>query len=518
MSGQNVAIVAGGALVLAWLAGLPRWLGQIGALAGIGGYVLAVGWQPSVARAGVAGALASLAWLAARPRDRWYFLLVGAALLLAWNPYSLLEPGFQLSFAAVAAIFVAVSRVERALAGYPVPRSLAGAVAVSLACGLATAPVLWLHFGAVPVFSVLANALAAPVVAPLLAFGLLAAVLAPVLPAAALAVAWVNGWLAAYLTACARLVAALPGAQVRSGALLAAGAAVLALSVAALRLPRGRTRHPLALAAVALVVLVAGWRLVPPGVPPPPAGLRLTFLDVGQGDAILVQVPGAAVLVDEGPPEGRAAEQLRSLGVRRLALLVLTHPQRDHVGGAADVLERIRVDAVLDPGIPAASHDEAAALAAARRRHVPVVRARAGDAYRLGDLHLRVLWPDEPGAAGEDPNKRAVVLLLSYGSVDALLTADAESEVTAPLDPPPAEILKVAHHGSADAWLPDLLDDVRPRIAVISVGARNDYGHPAPSTLRTLAAEDGVDVYRTDRDGRVTIDSDGSRIEVRSER
>ena len=116
--------------------------GELGALAAIGGYVLAVGWQPSIVRAGVAGALASLAWLAARPRDRWYFLLVGAAVLLAWNPYSLLEPGFQLSFGAVGAIFIGVPPLERRLEGYPAPRWLRAVIAVSVACGVATAPIL----------------------------------------------------------------------------------------------------------------------------------------------------------------------------------------------------------------------------------------------------------------------------------------------------------------------------------------------------------------------------------------
>ena len=133
VSGQNVAYVVAGILLAAWLAGVPRWLAQVAALAAVLGYVAAVGWQPSVVRAGVAGGLATLAWLAARPRDRWYFALVGAAVLLAWNPYSLLDPGFQLSFAAVAAIFVLVPRLERRLEGYPVPRRLAGIVALSAA-------------------------------------------------------------------------------------------------------------------------------------------------------------------------------------------------------------------------------------------------------------------------------------------------------------------------------------------------------------------------------------------------
>jgi competence protein ComEC len=221
VSGQNVVLVAGGALALVWLFGLPRWLGQLGALASIGGYVLAVGAQPSVVRAGVAGGLVSLAWLAARPVDRWYFLLLGALALLAWNPYSLLDPGFQLSFAAVAAIFVLVPRLVRVLEGYPLPGKLGAVLAVSTACGLATAPVLWLQFHAVPLLSVPANALAAPAVAPLLGLAFASSLAGLVFAPAAAAIAWVNGWCAAYLAGCARIIGALPGAQVRTGRSLA---------------------------------------------------------------------------------------------------------------------------------------------------------------------------------------------------------------------------------------------------------------------------------------------------------
>jgi competence protein ComEC len=217
VSGQNVVLVAGGALALAWLLGLPRWLGQLGALASIGAYVLAVGAQPSVIRAGVSGALVSFAWLVARPVDRLHFCLLGALVLLAWNPYTLLDPGFQLSFAAVAAIFVLVPRLLKRFEGYPLPDALAGVIAVSTACGVATAPILWFQFHALPLLTVPANALAAPAVAPLLALAFAAALVGPVSPQAATAIAWLNGWCAAYLAACARLVGGLPGAQVRSG-------------------------------------------------------------------------------------------------------------------------------------------------------------------------------------------------------------------------------------------------------------------------------------------------------------
>jgi competence protein ComEC len=517
VSGQNVAFVAGGVLLVAWLLGISRLMAEIGALGAIGGYVLAVGWQPSVVRAGVAGALASLAWLASRPRDRWYFLLLGAAVLMAWNPYSLLEPGFQLSFAAVASIFVAVPRLERALEGYPVPRLLAGVVAVSGACGFATAPILLLQFGSVPVYSVFSNALAAAAVPPCFGLALLTALLDHALPPAAVAAAWLNGWLAAYIATCAWLVGGLPGAELDSEIVFVAAALVALIVLAAARLPAWRRPGLVVLVALTAVVAV-GFKLRPaPGLPPP-TGLRLTVLDVGQGDAILLQVPEGAVLVDQGPPEAEVDDQLRRFGVRRLALLVQTHPQRDHVGGAAEVLEHVQVDRVLDPGIPSESPDQAAALAAARERRVPVVQARAGVVFRLGRLRLELLWPDGPGSGGEDPNLRATVILATYGKVDALLTADAESPVTLPLDPPRVEILKVAHHGSADDGLPRLLEVTRPVVAVISCGRDNDYGHPAPTTIAALTAAPRLDVFRTDLDGRVVVETNGERISTWSQR
>ena len=517
VSGQNVAFLAAGVLLLAWLAGIPRWAGELGVLGSIAAYVLAVGLQPSVVRAGVAGALASLAWLASRPRDQWYFLLLGAAVLLASNPYNVVDPGFQLSFAAVAAIFVAVARLERRLEGYPLPPTLAEVVAVSAACGAATAPIVWFHFQAIPLYTVVSNALGTIVVAPILGLGLVAAALDPVWPASAATVAWANGWLAAYLAGVARVVAALPFAQLTSGRALAVLVIAAVLVAASTRMRRGARRRLGAVAAVALVAVVA-WNALPERVPPPPDGLRMTFLDVGQGDSTLIQVRGAAVLVDEGPPEARVADQLRRLGIRRLEALLMTHPSRDNIGGAEEILRSIDVGLVLDPALPFDNPFGRPALAEARRRRIPIDVVRTGRAYRIGDLTLRIVWPDGTARPAADPNDHATVLLASYGAIDVLLPADAESNVTLPLRLPPVEIVKVAHHGSKDAGLDALLDRLRPAVAIVSVGAGNDYGHPAPSTLAALAAERGLRAYRTDRHGRITIESDGRRLEVWTER
>jgi competence protein ComEC len=517
VSGQNVAFLAIAVLGLAWLLGVHRLAAEVAAIGAIGAYVLAVGWQPSVVRAGVAGGLASLAWLLARPRDRWHFLALGAAVLLAWTPACLFEPGFQLSFAAVGAIFLLLPKLRLALEGYPMPAWLRDALAVSTACGAATAPILWLQFGTVPVYSLLANALVALAIGPLLGLALVGALIEPVLPSAALALAWVNGWLAAYIAACAELVAGLPFAQIGSGkavcVLLGIPVALLALQ----RLPRWRRPAALACAATVVPVLLV-WQLLPAASLPPPKGLRITFLDVGQGDSILLQVAEGAVLVDEGPPEANVAQQLRTLGVRRLAAVVLTHPQRDHIGGAETVLRRLAVDRVLDPYLTRSSVYRRFALAEAAKHHVEVLETRAGDTFRLGRLHLRVLWPDRPGTESEDPNLLPIVILATYGEVDALLTADAETDVTAHLLSTRIEILKVAHHGSADGGLESELRELRPEVAVISCGRGNDYGHPRPSTVAALLASPGLSLYRTDEDGRVVLESDGKRITVRKGR
>ena len=233
VSGQNVVLLAGGVLGLALLLGVPRLWAHLGALAAIGAYVLAVGPQPSVIRAAVSGAAVSVAWLAARERDPWHVLLLAAVVLLAWNPYTLFDAGFQLSFAAVVAIFLAVGPLVRVFEGYPLPRTLGGAVAVSAACSVATAPILWLQFGAVPLLGILANALVEPAVGPLLGLAFAAAAVDPVAPTLAVALAWVNGWIAAYIALCARLVAAIPVAQARGpGAALAAAGSLVAAAYA----------------------------------------------------------------------------------------------------------------------------------------------------------------------------------------------------------------------------------------------------------------------------------------------
>jgi competence protein ComEC len=227
VDGLKVAAVGGGAAAVVLFLGLGIYVAQLTALFTVAAYALAVGLHPSVVRAALAAGLGSLAWLAGRERDRWQALLVGAAVLLGLNPYALFDAGFQLSFAAVASIFVVTPRVVRALEGYPVSHGLAQLIGVSTACGLATAPVTWFQFHQISLVTVPANVVAVPVVVEVLGLALLTAAVAPVAPSVAAAMAQLNGWGASFVAVCARAFASIPGAQVtspRAAAVLGLGA------------------------------------------------------------------------------------------------------------------------------------------------------------------------------------------------------------------------------------------------------------------------------------------------------
>jgi competence protein ComEC len=318
------------------------------------------------------------------------------------------------------------------------------------------------------------------------------------------------------------VVADLPAARVdaHTALALAAVAAAVWLVVRQGRRRLSSQHRVVACALVAGAALVATAWVATASAPVwnPPAGFRVTFLDVGQGDSVLLETRQARILVDEGPPEADVAGQLIRMGIHSLSAIVLTHPQRDHVGGAAEVVRKLAVAQVLEPGLQVTGPESEEALAAARERGASIRVVRTGTSFRVGRLRLNVLWPADAGAPGEDPNFNAVVLVASYLATDVFLSADAESDVTAKLPLPPVEIMKVAHHGSEDPGLADELTTLRPRIAVISCGRNNDYGHPRPETLAALAGEAGLAVYRTDLNGRVVVESDGHRLTVRTQR
>jgi competence protein ComEC len=557
VSGQNVMLLAALALPALMLAGLGLRARLSALVALIALYVPLAGAGPSLQRAGVMGIAGMVAMATSRPASRSYALLLAATLTLVWNPRSWADPGWQLSFAAVGGILavgVPMSRSLRRVADDLVPprtsrarsvavlRLFADGIAITVSATLATAPLLAHHFGSVPLAGLLSNLLALPAVAPAMWLGMLKIALGQAGGpghAAADALGAVATYPVAYIASLAERCADLPGGQLALPlgsplALLTAYAALAAATVVATRLARpvadrlpersARWRrlprsHRLALGTVASVALLAAAAPALDG-PDPPGRLTVRFLDVGQGDSTLIQDPdGTAVLFDGGPPGAGVARLLRKAGVDRLALAVATHASRDHHGGLIEVMARFPVDALLDGGDGTADPDFRALLREAQSRGVRRIPATAPLTLRLagGDLRIEVLSPPPrpAGPAPEDPNPRAAVTLVSAGAFDLFLSADAESDALAPLDLPDVDAMKVPHHGSSDPGLPGLLDRLDPELAAIEVGP-NTYGHPAPSTLDALE-QAGVETYRTDRHGTVTLTIDKGEMRVDTE-
>jgi len=532
VSGQNVMLLAALALPLLAAAGLPRGARLVGTIALIAVYVPLAGAGPSLQRAGVMGAAGLAALLASRPASRWYALLLAACATLAVTPRATGDAGWQLSFAAVAGILLLGPPIRDRLDALPGP--LAEGIAVTAAATVSTAPLLAHHFGSVPAAGLAANLVALPLVAPIMwlgmvrcALGQAAALGGPFEVAAGAANAAAGVALEPLTRALGSVAAAfaeLPGSGLalplgsRAGVLIAYALLALA-ALAARRLVRQvdpgpaqarwrrlpfRRRRALAAATAALLAASIALALAPPRAP---TTATVSFLDVGQGDATLIQHPdGSAVLFDTGPPEGRVARLLRRAGVRRLSALVLTHASRDHHGGASEVIRRFPVGVLVDGGDGTADRTFRTAVAEAQRGGARTAIATAPSRLSAGSIVIRILSPRPrpPGPAPEDPNPRAVVAVVSVAGTDLLLSADAESPSLLPLALPRIDAMKVPHHGSADPGLPDLLRRIRPGMAAVEVGP-NSYGHPAPGTLGALRKA-GVRTYRTDRHGTIRLE------------
>lgn len=515
VSGQNVTVVALAALACLLALGARRRPAVAASGALLVAYCLACDGGASVARAGTVGALALVGELRSAPRERWALLLAGLALLLAWQPRALGDPGLQLSFAAVAGILVLSPVLGRWARGW-LPGPVADLAGVAAAAGLATAPVVALHFGRVSLVGFALNVVAVPLAAPVVVLALVGIVADALLPSVGVLASWPAGAGAWVLLALARVAAAVPGATVAVPGWAVPPLAVLAVAPALAgawlaRAPEdGPTPRAVARGALAAVLVVVGaWALWPRApVMPWPDGPALTALDVGQGDAILLRdAAGAAVLVDAGPQGDPPAvlAALRRHGVGRLDALVITHGDADHAGGAAAVLRSVDVGVVLHPPRPADGWSDAmSATLDAAGGDVPTVEVRGGARVTASTWTFAVLWPQDPLAPGGEPNEGSVVMRAQAPGLRALLTGDAESPVLAGLGLGAVDVLKVAHHGSADDGLARLLARTRPRAAVISVGEGNTFGHPRPEILRALTAA-GVRVWRTDRDGDITL-------------
>ncbi len=551
VSGQNVALLALLAMPLLAALGISLRGRLVWILGAIVVYVPLAGAGPSILRAGVMGAVSVLATLAGRRSSRLYALALAAAITLAADPGIGADVGWQLSFAAVLGILALAAPLRAAIAArigaHGWRGALAEGAAVTVAATLSTAPLIAFHFESISTTTLIANLLALPAVAPAMWLGMLAAVAGQV-PGFPVGVfnaiaALLLAYIAQVAAWCGRPSWAYPHVELGATGLIASYLALAAAAIGAPALIRRRqiailkrSRTPSAdwpqsghigrfpdhrrlnwrrtglVAAAGLVALGLAWTGSLGGAgAPDPGGLRVSVLDVGQGDAILLQPAHApALLVDGGPPGDDLAAKLRSAGIERLGVAIVTHEEADHAGGIEELLGSFPVARLAYARLSRRLRSEAD-LAGARP-----VRIARGAVLRSGRLRLEVLWPPRElladPLAGADPNAQALVLLARWDDFSILLTADAEAEAV-PIDPGPVDVLKVAHHGSEDAGLDALLDRIAPRLAVISVGAGNAYGHPTPTALAALTAHH-VPVLRTDRDGMIVLDVDGKAVAI----
>jgi competence protein ComEC len=560
ISGWNVAIVV--ALIAAGTRRLRERLGPrlpaVLALAAVAGYVALVGASPAVVRAALMAGGLIIARVGGSPAHAASALMAAVTVMLLVTPAALWDIGFQLSALATAGLIVLAGSIEARLGRWPgwvrVP------VALTLAAQAATLPVLLATFEQVSLIAPLANVLVVPLIPAVMAGAAVAAVTGAGIAAVPIPVAgdlgmWLAGgsaWLPLHaLIAVGQAAATVPLAAVPvpgSGWLTATWYPLLALL--AWRLERRRSDAeptlgsfdanpsdrpilPETAAFAPLLSRVARPRLLAVGlliavasvtaVSGPDGRLHLTVLDIGQGDAILIEAPdGAAALVDGGVDPDltlRRMGQIMGFHQRRIDLVVLTHPHQDHLGGLAEVLRRFEVRTFADCGCGVETEPHRSLLAAARREpDARVLAARAGERISLGGgAELEILHPSEADVAryrGENVHDVMVVVLLRYGQFSALLTGDMEAPVEALLAERsllrPVDVLKVGHHGSETSSSVPFLAAIRPSLAVIPVGVDNEYGHPHRSVLDNLAGVAGLRVLRTDLEGSIEIITDGA--------
>jgi competence protein ComEC len=513
LSGAQVALVA--ALLVAAgrrLEMSPLSSAVLVSLA-LGGYALFVGGDVPVTRAAVMGIVVVLGRGLDLDADLANLLGLAALVLLAFHPGSVRDVGFQLSFAATLAIVTVAPGLIPPLRRLPL--GTGALIAGSVAAQAALQPLLALHFHRLTPVALLLNLAAVPLSGAVLLLG------AAVLPLSA-----VSPWLGdragdlAWMAADTLLRTCEGGGLAARTDWRAPDPALWVLvpwAVSLRALAHGRWGKGLLLSALVTAGLHLG-----PGAQAD-GRFELAVLDVGQGDALVLRSPrGRTMVVDaglarEGFDQGEriVAPFLWASGVRRVDRLVLTHAHPDHAGGLSFLIEAFRPPEVWEGLAPRRDPGYDAFTASLQRAEVTRRSVARGTRLTWDGVELEVLGPLGHGPPPlRTRNDDSVVVAARYGEVCALLTGDIEASGERTLALPPCAILKVPHHGSRTSTSEDLLEKTRPRLAVVSAGARNHLSHPHPEVLGRLRSG-GVRILRTDIEGTVRITTDGKRVWLR---
>ncbi len=517
VSGSNTSLVV--AIAMAAVAGLGLgWRARVvTCLSVLSAYVMLVRPQPSVLRAAAMGVVALVALSAGGRRRGPPALLASALLLLLLLPEFALSLGFALSFAATAGLLVVGPPIAERLGSWQVtcwmPEPLRAALAVAAAAHLATLPLSILMGNGASLVALPANVVVTPLVPFATVLGLGAALVAPVAAAPAALIATVASPATAAIAWVARTSSDLPFGvvDVPEGPVGAIGsAAILALLAAGAARAWRPWRHPrvIVVAGVAFAVALAIHHHLDARWPPP--DWLVLACDVGQGDGLLLRAPGSqeVLLVDAGPDPDRIVDCLRRADVERLAVLI-THFHADHIDGLSAVLDRWPVSVVLTTPVPEPADGAAQVVDQARAAGVPIHLVRADEHVQVAGVALDILWPSRRMDSSPANNASVVALAevpVHGGTLRALLTGDIEPEAQAVLmarPPPAAQVVKVPHHGSRHQ-VPQFARWSGARIALVSVGQGNDYGHPNESTLRQYL-DAGARIGRTDQQGDLVV-------------
>lgn len=524
ISGFHVGLVAGWVLLLLRLLRIPvPWAWGGAGLVALG-YAAALGWPVPATRAAIMASCA--AWARVRQRRvRPAGVLGTSAILILWfQPEAIRSPGAWLSFAAVWGTVYALRWCRDSGFQGTVTQLLASSVGATLA----TAPVTAAVFGSVAPIGVALNLVAIPLAAAMIPGILGGLVLAPLLPAVATRLSAGAGALLDLLSRLATIGAGVPSGQwvmepgpaAAVGPLVALGLALWVTGGGVVRRREAARRGLWVVTGIARAFLLAS---AGRSAGHEPGTLALHFLDVGQGDAALIRTPaGRWVLVDAGPRSPRwdagrrvVAPFLRRQGVGHLAGVVVSHAHLDHLGGVPVVLDQFRPGWLMEPTVPVPDTVYRHLLDQVEQLGIPLLAARSGEEWEMDGVRWRVLHPDTTRRAwGLDLNEDSAVLLVEYGAFRAVLSGDAGAPAEEHLAGTVGrvDVLKVGHHGSRSATGPDWLAELEPRVAVISLGA-NGFGHPAPETLARLAIA-RADIWRTDREGTITVLTDGRSVTV----
>lgn len=530
VSGSNVVVVA---MIFYSLVGFFRVSSRVGTaltLVGLLWYMVITGLSPSVVRATIMAGSILIGTVLGRRGDIYNSLAFAALVMLIWDPLILMDVGFQLSFAAVISIVYFYPKLELLIESLPgkffrfkLVNSALKLFAVSIAAQLGTIPFTAYFFGRVSLISVLANLVVVPVSG-----------LNTLLGFATLGATFISGWCASCYAALNDLLvslllefvmwsASVPFAYVETLGIGAIAAITYYAVVAALF----NVHNPrLIVKAICGLLLMVNMVVYAEMLNHSENALKVTVIDVGQGDAILLEFPnGRRVMLDTGPTFGQSdvgqkiiAPYLKKCGIRFLDAIVLSHPHDDHIGGCRSLLRDLSVGSLIVADTAPVTKSYAALLEFARGRRIPIQIVRAGERLQFdASTRIFVLHPGS-ALAGGDLNNSSLVLKVCYGTTSMILPGDASLDVEGQLQRScsfllASDVLKVAHHGASTSSGEQFLTSVRPSLAAISVGRMNKFKHPSPVVL-TRYRYLGIPTTRTDLDGAVVLQSDGSRFRV----